>query len=463
MRAFCRVENCGEYAEARRSFACPVCKLTWYFCEDHDPRKLCDCEIEKKKERKKKRDSKPTLVSKKEEKKLRSGSPNPLCLSSESELFPIKKVTKASDWFAGSVGIEFQTPNIRLTMSGNPNDVAESKVIIFKAEEKVFVESDCGELEIVTDPIEIPTGEEAETILHLLQKQFIVTEKLIGKRGTFCGRMTEWTLPEQKIKDYARLLNKKAYSSCSDTGVRGRLQISLSIELERLPQLLSCELIGADWVVESVQDEFPTLKGRSASAFGLICLCLFYKVSLEACGNRDKDGPKEHLLVMCRTDFHTMYNLLDFVGKTVFLNTILDIKKIAGKDLMFPKGYKVESDFIDKEFSITYGEWLDSMITPLETCKAVEERLRNEGNLEIDETLNHNDQPKDLLSPPPFFSCEPDNDFCYAMGKYGAYKGRIIVELRGIDCGILGLTLESAWAETVGVVRDLFEKKPEQK
>lgn len=462
MQAKCGVQACGKLGFGNRNAECKKCRYTWYFCKDHEPRPMCDCQVEKKRGRKESKEQ-PTKLSD-QEKKLKTESPMPRCPSPQNALFPIEKDSKPSKWFAGSVGIEFQTPNIHLVNSEKRDDNVKSKVIVFKGEEKVFVESDCGELEIVTDPIEIPTLDgEAQTILHLLQRQFIVINKLIGKDGTFCSPKKSWILPEQKVGLYLKMAGSNVLSVCNFRKVSGRLQVSLSLELERIPQLLECDFVGGEWEVSSVQDEFPTLRERSAPAFGLICMCLLYKRTLATCLPKDKDGPKQNLTVLCRTDFHSMYNLLNKVGKECFLQAKTEIKKVAGNDLIFPNGYNIEGDVIGKASSITYGEWLDSIVEPLETCRAVEMRLRKSKELDGDETLNHKDQPKDLLSPPPFFECDPTNEFCYAMGKYGAYNGRIIIELRGLPGGMNGLSLERAWKETVKVISLLFEKEQTEK
>ncbi len=444
MKVNCAVHRCKGLASGARSAHCGICENTWYFCDKHENEVQCRCAFKRASAV-----ARPVTQVSTQKKKLKQTSPIPNCPRIEVSPFTIPPETKTSSWRIGAVGFEYQTGSILLTKSKRKSDKLESKVIVLKSDRGVHAESDCGELEIITEHAVIPTDEETdETILVLLQKQFEVAHRLIGPGGKLHGRIVELELPD----------NPGTFVLCSHevSSVVGRLQVSLSLELCRIPMLLECSFFKEQNFVARVSEKHERLREEAPCAFALTCLCYFYKESLALCKPGDTDGPKQNLALMCRTDFHCMYSrLMDSSEKEAFRKAkdLMDGKA----DLMFPNGYDMEGHEIKPKFSITFGEWLDSIIDPIKTGKAAQSRLKQD--------LRRLDRAKDLLSPPPFYSCDPSNKFPYAMGKYEDFNGCLIVELRNLPGAMSGLTLMSAWEKTVTLVRELFEKpaEPEQK
>jgi hypothetical protein len=94
----------------------------------------------------------------------------------------------------------------------------------------------------------------------------------------------------------------------------------------------------------------------------------------------------------------------------------------------------MEDVSISGNWSLTYGEWLESIYDPPAARTRFQNRVKPRIVVDTKNTWNWpaNDRnDKDLLSPPPFFAPHLPNIFSYAMGKLGLYqKGLVLFELR---------------------------------
>lgn len=326
----------------------------------------------------------------------------------------------------GSVGFEWQlTKKIYCSSKDGP---LPSKVVV-TIEGPAHIESDQADVEIVSAPLMWKDGKgllfttlpdhmcrkELSSHLELKDARIFIHDaaELLLKKSLLDKSV--FTGPSQPITAHAVFKGKELFILAKEgldaKTVTGTMQATVGIELHRLVDLL--ELAGIKAFCFDCRHAFNLIiKRASPTLKGFCLLCCDYAKRFAEFKADTTDGPKGALMIMARTDFHTMYrDCLSPNDKDDF-RTFVKAHGAKNSCVFFPKGYKVEDKIIPGP-GPDLGEWFDSIIDP--TSIKPRWRLKRQ---------------KDILSPPPAFLEHSPGVFTHAMGADGLVHGLALFELR---------------------------------
>ncbi len=206
-------------------------------------------------------------------------------------------------------------------------------------------------------------------------------------------------------------------------GNSSSLHATLDVKLENVNSLIAYEhIVGEGVNGAQFQQEIEKKWGLlSPQVKGLIALIEYYLYSFSRSVSPHEQGPKALLGLLVRNNFHAIYEQrLNEKQQREFAEVYVNTRENQDAPI-FPGGYKLGSIKIPGKYSLSIGDWLQSIIKgdPEENKYDLGPEFKGD---EDKERIEGRGKDRDALSPPPGYTSHKSGEFSYSMGREALAK-----------------------------------------